>query len=246
MSWKNLIHIGTSGWNYEHWKGPFYEENCPEDKFLEYYIQTFQTVEINNTFYGLPEEKTLESWKKTVPDDFIFSVKANRYITHMKKLKDPRDPVANFMSRIKILADNLGPILFQLPPNWNFNGQRLQNFLRVLPDGFDYTFELRNPSWLNEDTLGLLKDFKSAFCIYEFEDRVTDLHQTTDFVYIRLHGPDGAYQGKYDYETVHWWAEQIIGWAKAGTEVYCYFDNDQHGFAPQNAVELLEVVGEMN
>jgi uncharacterized protein YecE (DUF72 family) len=124
----NLIHIGTSGWHYDHWRGPFYPEDLTKEDFLKYYKSQFHTVEINNTFYQLPEKKTLEAWRNTVHSGFIFSVKGSRHITHIKKLKDPKKPVSTFLRRIEVLEKNLGPILFQLPPRWRFNPDRLELF----------------------------------------------------------------------------------------------------------------------
>lgn len=122
-------HIGTSGWHYKHWKGPFYPKNLPAKDFLNYYANHFQTVEINNSFYKLPEKKTLKQWQEIVGDGFIFAVKASRYITHMKKQKDPKKSLSNFLNTVKVLANNLGPILFQLPPRWHINTKRLNSFL---------------------------------------------------------------------------------------------------------------------
>lgn len=235
--------MGTSGWNYDHWKGPFYSRESSDGELLESYLQSFKTVEINNTFYQLPEKKTLKTWRETVPDDFKFAVKASRYITHMKKLKDPHESVPKFLDRVKILDEKLGPILFQLPPNWNFNSERLQAFLEFLPPDFNYAFELRDPSWLTEEAVNILGAHESAFCIYEYEGRVTDLQRTAGFVYIRLHGPEKtAYHGCYKDEALSEWAEEIANWVKEGIQVYCYFDNDQKGFAPSNALKLREIV----
>ena len=159
------IHIGTSGWHYDHWSGPFYPEDLSKDEFLSYYSKVFHTVEINNSFYHLPSEETFTKWRDTVPDGFIFSVKASRYITHMKKLKDPQEPVTNFMKRVDVLEDKLGPILFQLPPRWKVNPERLINFLKALPAGFRYTFEFRDSSWFDQRVMDALTDQGAAFCI---------------------------------------------------------------------------------
>ena len=231
------IHIGTSGWHYQHWSGPFYPIELTADKYLGYYCEHFQTVEINNTFYQLPEVETLE---KHVPQDFIFSVKANRYITHMKNLKDTQESVDNFIKRVAILGDRLGPILLQLPPNWNLDLERLRAFLKILPQDFRYTFEFRDPSWITEDVFSLLRDYRTAFCIYHLKGQLSPREVTTDFVYIRLHGPlDEAYQGKYDSHQLSGWAGAIAAWSRQGKTVYCYFDNDQDGFATENAAELI-------
>jgi uncharacterized protein YecE (DUF72 family) len=232
------IHIGTSGWHYEHWEGPFYPEGIAKGDYLDYYVERLRTVEINNTFYQLPEEKTLRNWRETVPERFVFAVKASRYITHMKKLKDPEEPVATFLGRIELLGDRLGPILFQLPPNWRFNGKRLATFLEELPARHRYTFELRDPSWLNDEAYEVLEAHNSALCLYDFHGRQSPKKVTADFVYVRLHGPYGAYRGKYSVETLAGWAGAFSAWLRQGKDVYCYFDNDEAGYAAQNAMEL--------
>ena len=232
------VHVGTSGWHYDHWQGPFYPQGMKRGDWLGYYVGRLQTVEINNTFYQLPEESTMASWRDTVSEDFVFAVKASRYITHMKKLKDPEEPVETFLGRVRTLGDCLGPILFQLPPNWYFDGERLAAFLEVLPTGLRYAFELRDPDWLNEEAYEILAEHGAALCIYDFHGRQSPKRVTADFVYVRLHGPYGAYRGKYDTETLAGWAGAFSTWREQGRDVYCYFDNDEAGYAVQNAIEL--------
>lgn len=236
------IHIGTSGWHYEHWRGPFYPEEISNEELLSYYAKVFHTVEINNSFYRLPTEKTFKNWRDRVPDGFIFSVKASRYITHTKKLKDPQEPVANFMKRVEVLEDKLGPILFQLPPRWRVNPGRLREFLEVLPEGFHYAFEFRDSSWFDQRVVDALADQGAAFCIYHLNQRTSPKEVTADFVYIRLHGPDGAYQGKYDISELSGWAGAFSTWERGSKEIYCYFDNDERGYAAEDALKLKEMV----
>jgi uncharacterized protein YecE (DUF72 family) len=243
MSGKGLIHIGTSGWHYDHWRGPFYPEDLASADFLQFYQQKFHTVEINNSFYRLPSEKALVDWREAVPSGFIFAVKGSRFITHMKKLKEPENSIAPFIARVPLLGDRLGPILFQLPPRWQFNGERLRNFLAALPREYRYALELRDPSWLNQEACEILKEHGVAFCIYELAGRVSPREVTADFVYIRLHGPGGAYQGRYDRRTLADWAGAISAWATQGKAVFCYFDNDEAGYAALNALELQEMLG---
>ncbi len=238
MSEAREIHVGTSGWHYEHWKGPFYPEDLPEEGWLAYYRDHLHTVEVNNTFYQLPAQETLESWRGTVGEDFVFAVKASRYITHMKKLKDPEEPVETFLSRVEALGPRLGPILFQLPPNWKYNGGRLGSFLQALPDGRRYAFELRDPDWINDEACEILAKHGAAFCIYDFHGRESPRTVTADFIYIRLHGPYGPYRGAYDTSTLAGWAGAITTWEGQGKDVYCYFDNDEAGYAVENALEL--------
>lgn len=238
------IHIGTSGWSYDHWKGPFYPQALPTDQMLEYYAQHFRSVEINNSFYHLPEKKTLQHWHDSTPDDFLFTAKASRYITHMKKLKDPLQSVPVFLDRISLLKDKLGPILFQLPPRWHFNAMRLDAFLDSLDNVFRYAFEFRDQSWLDREIIELLARHNAAFCIYELEGFSTPEVITADFIYVRLHGPDGAYQGSYSHKALSTWAERFTDWALQGKMVYCYFDNDQLGYATKNAGQLQKILSQ--
>ncbi len=242
MNKKNLSHIGTSGWHYDHWRGPFYPENLPPGEYLKFYRRFFHTVEINNSFYRLPTEKALLAWRAAVPPGFVFAVKGSRYITHMKKLKDPEASLATFLARIQLLGDRLGPVLFQLPPHWGYNEERLRAFLRALPRDFRYALEFRDPGWLNDRAYRLLGEHGVAFCIYEFAGRLSPREVTADFVYLRLHGPGGAYQGRYDRRTLTGWARAITAWEEQGLGVYCYFDNDEAGYAAQNALELQEML----
>lgn len=243
MQNNNNIHIGTSGWNYKHWKGPFYPGDVAQKKWLPFYAERFQTVELNNSFYQLPAEKTFEAWREIVPGNFLFAVKASRYITHMKRLKEPKEAFTNFLKRAGVLQDKLGPILFQLPPRWNFNQERLTSFLQLLPEDFKYTFEFRDPSWFKPETYEALQAHNAAFCIYEIAGRLSPKELTADFVYIRLHGPLAeAYRGQYPTETLSGWAGALSAWAKQGREIYCYFDNDENGYAAQDAQRLQEMV----
>jgi len=228
--------IGTSGWHYKHWKGPFYPEKLAAARMLEYYQQHFDTVELNNTFYCLPGEAALEDWRDRAPAGFCFAVKASRYLTHMKKLKDAAAGVATFFSRVELLGDKLGPVLFQLPPFWDADPARLDSFLAALPRGHRYAFELRNTTWHRADVYRILTRHEAAFCIYELAGFSSPLERTADFVYIRLHGPGGAYQGSYTDRALQTWAARIREWKPAAA--YVYFDNDQSGFAAHNALSL--------
>jgi uncharacterized protein YecE (DUF72 family) len=236
------IHIGTSGWHYDQWRGPFYPRDLSPKAYLKYYIERFHTVEINNSFYRLPQKETLALWRDTVPDKFIFAVKGSRYITHMKKLKDPHETVPTFLERVEVLEDKAGPILFQLPPRWQSNPQRLGSFLEALPRRFRYAFEFRDPSWFNSEVYDSLKEHGAAFCIYELAGQVSPQEITADFVYIRLHGPGGPYQGQYTTEVLAGWARAFAAWAVQGKEVYCYFDNDEAGYATQDAMNIQEMI----
>ncbi|MFO8024469.1 DUF72 domain-containing protein [Thiohalophilus sp.] len=239
---QNSVYIGTSGWSYGHWQGPFYPENMSSEEQLKFYAEEFSCVEINNSFYKLPDEKTLRHWRNTVTEDFLFTVKASRYITHMKKIKDSSDSVTRFLKHISVLQPRLGPVLFQLPPNWKFNEKRLSEFLASLSREFRYTFEFRDRSWLNPRAYEILAKYDTAFCIYDFNGFLSPREVTTDFVYIRLHGPGDAYEGEYDKQSLAGWAGAISSWSSQGKDVFCFFDNDQSGYAPLNARSLKSMI----
>lgn len=239
---KGKIHIGTSGWHYKHWKGTFYPEDIKDkDQFAEY-LKTFSTVELNNSFYRLPPPETFESWRKATPAGFIFAVKASRFLTHNKKLIVDKNSIKRLFHSVDKLGKKLGPILFQLPPTWRINAERLATFIAALPIGYRYTFEFREHSWYTEEVYKILTDNNCAFCIYELEHHLSPVLVTADFVYMRLHGPGNKYQGSYSDKTLKEWAGRCKTWQKKGLDVYIYFDNDQEGYAAFNAKDLLSIV----
>jgi uncharacterized protein YecE (DUF72 family) len=233
-----MIRVGTSGWNYPHWSGTFYPEDLRSGDWLDYYRRRFDTVELNKSFYNLPSASQFETWRDAVGGEFEFSVKASRYITHMKKLKDPQEATARFLSAVRSLGPRLGPILFQLPPNWRANSGRLAAFLAALPADLRCVFEFRDPSWMSAEILDLLREHRRAFCIYELAGYRSPAPVTADFAYLRLHGPGDAYEGSYDDEALAEWARWARQRESEGVDVYLYFDNDQHGYAPENALRL--------
>lgn len=235
--------IGTSGWQHDNWAGQFFAQGIPKGDWLSTYAETFATVEVNNTFYQSPEAKTLRAWREQTPEGFTFSIKANQYITHFKKLKDPEEPVQNLYRNVEPLGDALGPILFQCPPNWHQNLDRLHDFLDVLDDEHRHVFEFRDPTWLNDGTYEALATQDAAFCIYDFGDRSTLRRVTTDWAYVRLHGAGEAYRGRYSDEALDDWARQIRDWRAQDLEVYVYFNNTAgSGHAPYDAARLQERV----
>jgi uncharacterized protein YecE (DUF72 family) len=237
------IRIGTSGFHYKHWKGPFYPPKTPASAMLDFYTQHFDTVELNNSFYRLPPASAFDSWRDATPENFVFAVKASRFITHNKKLKDPENAVDNLLPRAARLGEKLGPILFQLPPKWRVNPERLRNLLAILPSEIRYTFEFRELSWMNAEVNDILRRFNAAFCIYELAGYHSALSVTADFTYVRLHGPaTGKYQGSYSEQRLSQWARQIEVWAKELEAIYVYFDNDQAGYAAANGSRLKEMV----
>lgn len=231
------IRIGTSGWHYEHWQGVFYPDDLPPSGWLAWYARHFDTVEINRSFYRLPTLKAVQAWHDATPENFLFAVKGSRFITHMKKLKDPEAGIASFLPVLEPLAAKRGPVLFQLPPHWKCNPGRLAGFLEAWPAGIPCAFEFRDPSWHCPEIYSLLESYNSAFCIFDIGGFCSPPQITADFAYIRLHGPDGPYAGCYGRRELEQWAERIRSWRELRA-VYVYFDNDQAGYAVRNALEL--------
>jgi uncharacterized protein YecE (DUF72 family) len=200
------IRIGTSGWHYASWRGPFYPPEVKPKNFLSFYLQKFSSTEINNSFYRLPREAMLECWRDATPDGFLFAWKASRFITHMKKLKDVEDSVALVFGRMAALGPKFGPVLFQLPPSLKADRERLAEFLALLPRERRITFEFRHPSWYEPPILDLLRDHDVALCFSDHIAAPSPWCVTASFVYIRAHGTDGRYAGNYSDETLSDWA----------------------------------------
>jgi uncharacterized protein YecE (DUF72 family) len=234
--------IGTSGWSYDHWIGPFYPVDVSGDAMLPFYAETFDTVEINNTFYRLPNKDVVKSWRDATPDDFLFSIKANRYITHMKNLKEAERPVERLTQTVALLGDKLGPILFQLPPQWHVNVDRLRSFVEVLPKRYRYVFEMRHNSWYQKKIFDTLRQANAALCIHDISGETSPTKDTSDFIYLRFHGPEGEYRGSYPTEVIETWAKQIKAWNKSGKTVYGYFNNDYQAHAVHNAKTLRKLL----
>ena len=236
------IRIGTSGWHYRHWVGRFYSKGLPAKEMFAFYQRHFDTVELNNSFYRLPTPEAFDAWRESSRPDFIFAVKGSRFVTHNKKLKDPEQPLKNLLPRAERLAEKLGAILWQLPPKWRRNVERLEEFLQALPKQHRYAFEFREPSWHHESVYEVLRQHNAAYCIYELEGFSTEPLVTADFTYVRLHGPGGKYQGSYSDDQLRAWADRIREWSKKLRAVYVYFDNDQAAYAPRNALTLKQMV----
>ena len=234
------IRIGTSGWYYNHWTKLFYPAELAKGKWLEYYAGYFDTVEINNTFYHLPKPESIKRWQRLAPENFVYSVKANRYITHIKRLKDVSEPLERFFERVDTLKRKLGPILYQLPPSLHKDLDLLRSFIKLLPKKRLAVFEFRHKSWFSEDTYKLLKKFNVGFCIHDMPGIQSPRVVTADIIYIRFHGPTGRYQGNYSRAALQRWAK----WLKEHTQevrgVYAYFNNDIDANAVRNAKTLKE------
>lgn len=234
--------VGTSGWVYPHWKGVFYPANLPSRDWLSFYSSHFRTVEINNSFYRLPSEDAFKSWAQSTPQGFLFSVKASRFITHVKKLNVTTEPVERFLERARLLGPKLGPILFQLPPGWSCNPERLEAFLELLPADLPFAFEFRDESWFNERVYALLEKKGVALCLISLPGFVCPVKVTAPFVYIRMHGSGTVYGGLYSLEELSYWARLAKNFLKEGLDLYVYFNNDAFGFAVRNAAEFIEML----
>ncbi|MCL5979137.1 MAG: DUF72 domain-containing protein [Gammaproteobacteria bacterium] len=234
--------IGCAGWYYPHWRGPFYPDGLPAHGWLDFYARHFDTVEINSSFYRLPGEKALYTWQERTPSGFCFASKASRLITHRKKLSAAEGALAVFLGRMEILGGKLGPFLFQLPPHWRRNAQRLDRFLNDLPPGHRYAFEMRDPSWHHPEVYALLRAHNAAFCIFDLAGFQSPLELTADFTYLRLHGPGAvAYAGCYGTDALSIWAARIRSWRDLSA-VHVYFNNDQAAYATRNALELKSIL----
>lgn len=232
--------IGTSGWHYQHWRGPVYPPELPSTRWLEHYVTLFDSVEINNSFYRLPSATTLACWRDDTPRDFVFSLKASRFITHNKKLKG-MDSFALFFDRIQAIRSKLGVILFQLPPRWRVNVERLDEFLSGLPSGLHCAFEFRHPSWHCDAVYDSLKKHKAAFCVHDIEGFTAPFVVTADFTYVRLHGPQLKYAGNYTQATLEDWRDKIEQ-AKNLRRAYIFFDNDGAAAAVEDALLLQQIL----
>ena len=236
------IRIGTSGWHYDHWAGPFYPADLPKDKWLEYYAQHFDTVELNNTFYHLPKEKSLKRWHKLAPKNFLYAVKASRYITHIKKIKDVSEELTRFLDLAVLLGRKLGPILYQLPPSLHKDIARLESFIEILPKNKIAVFEFRHESWYCEDTYKMMRKFNVGFCIHDLSGNESPRIITGDVIYIRFHGTTGRYSGCYSKSMLANWAKWLKDHAKDVRSIYVYFNNDEAAYAIQNAKELKKLL----
>jgi uncharacterized protein YecE (DUF72 family) len=231
------ISIGCSGWQYRHWRGDFYPAELPTRLWFEWYAERFDTVEIHNTFYRLPEAAVFRTWGTRAPRNFTFAVKASRFLTHMKKLKDPEAPLDLFFSRARELGSTLGPVLYQLPPRWPVNVERFEQFLRALPRRRQHVVEFREPSWYRDDIFALLDTFKVALCLHDMQGSASGQVDLGPFTYVRFHGTE-RYSGSYSDQQLQRWADWLHERVAAGKHVYAYFNNDVGGHAPKDAARL--------
>lgn len=232
--------IGTSGWHYPHWRGRFYPPDLPQSEWLHHYGTRLGCVELNNSFHHLPAPGAIAEWLEQVGPLFRFAVKANRAITHERRLRDCGPALAGFFEAVRPLGSALGPIVFQLPPRWPRDPAVLAEFLHLLPLEYRYVFELRDTSWHHRAVYDLLSEHGAAFCIYEIGGQRAPMEVTADLVYLRLQGPGAAYRGSYPAPALAAWARRIAAWRRAGHEVWAVFDNDEAGHAARNAVALAQ------
>lgn len=246
-----MIRIGCSGWNYKHWQGRFYSEKSSSKDWFNEYASRFSTVEINNTFYRLPDASVFVKWRKQAKKNFIYAIKASRFITHMKKLKDVEEPLKNFLDRARLLGNHLGPVLFQLPPHWRVNAERLDEFTDILPGGCEvpggylYVFEFRDPSWYSDKVYEILSAKKMAMCLHDMKGSESPTVPAGNICYIRFHGTSGKYGGGYTLPLLRKWIEVIKKAVKEKKAVYVYFNNDADAHAPHDALRLIRKIGKI-
>jgi uncharacterized protein YecE (DUF72 family) len=234
-----LIQIGTSGWSYNSWRGRFFPSCVLVKHHLEYYATQFSTTELNGVFYRTPSLEAVRAWKANTPRGFVFAWKASKFITHWKRLSArSRNSLDLIEERLKILGPKAGPVLFQLPPHFEMNYERLESFLKMLSRRWKYAFEFRHESWYDDKIFKLLAKHNVSLCISDHHDAPAPWHVTADHIYVRGHGPTGTYQGNYAESALRKWAKQIAKWHSKGHAVYVYFDNDQKSAAPKDAARL--------
>jgi uncharacterized protein YecE (DUF72 family) len=245
---KGKIYIGTSGYDYRHWKGEFYPEDLPRKAWLSFYADHFNALELNTTFYRLPRPAAVSGWAETAPRGFRFCTKMSRYITQMKKLLDPEESLQRYFDTIVGLGKTAGPVLIQLPPTLPFHRERVVHFFRLLKQEYShyrFALEVRHASWLAEESLSLMRDYKIAFVIAEAADKDRfpyAEHVTARHIYVRFHGPAQLYASPYSRDQLAYYAGRFTEWSDQGHTIYAFFNNDGNGYAVQNALSLMEMI----
>jgi uncharacterized protein YecE (DUF72 family) len=234
--------VGTSGWQYRHWRERFYPKELPQKAWFDYYARVFDAVEVNNSFYRQPDAETWEKWHDAAPAGFRYAVKANRFITHIKRFKDSAEPLKRFLDGAERLKSHLGPILYQCPPTFHRtpeNVERLNSFLDLLPGRPRHTFEFRHDSWYVDQTYEALRKHNVALCIHDMRGTHCPLVTTADFTYVRFHGGEQGYAGNYGDTALENWAERVRGLGRDGAKTaWLFFNNDGDAHAIANALTI--------
>lgn len=236
------LRIGCSGWQYRHWRGNFYPEDLPQSRWFEFYATRFDTVELNNSFYRLPDPETFARWRRAAPRAFLFAVKASRYLTHMKKLKDAAEPLGRMFGNVRALGPRLGPVLYQLPPHWTSDLSRLDDFLDLVPRDVPQAVEFRDPSWYADAIFETLRRHGVALCLHDMTGSASPRLAVGPFVYVRFHGAGSRYGGRYPDRTLADWGDWLAAQRAGGSAIYAYFNNDVGGHAPRDAARLAQLL----
>ena len=239
------VHVGCSGWVYKHWRGIFYPEGLPQKRWFERYAEEFDTVEINASFYRVPLAATFDGWRKKAPQGFRYAVKANRFITHLRKLVGCDDEIDSFIALARRLDQALGPILYQLPPSLHKDLPRLESFLARLPTDIEQVVEFRHKSWYDEEALAMLDCYGVGFVVHDLKGLVSPRWASGRTAYVRFHGAAGKYWGRYSDETLLSWTDWLVEQKRLGRSCWCYFNNDIHGHAIEDARTLKSMVNQM-
>jgi uncharacterized protein YecE (DUF72 family) len=239
-------HVGCSGWVYRYWRGLLYPEGLPQKRWFERYAEEFGTVEINASFYRLPASTTFDGWREKAPDGFRYAVKVNRFITHLKKLVGVEEALSEFATLARRLEGKLGPLLFQLPPSLRLDLDRLEAFLKILPRDLTNVFEFRDKSWYVPETYALLDRYGASFCVHDMPGSKTERMAVGPAAYIRFHGGEGKYWGRYSDEALLGWSHWILQQVEHGRSAWCYFNNDVHGHAIEDARTLKSMIGQLS
>ena len=235
--------IGCSGFNYPHWRGPFYPGKLPQRQWLAHYASVFTSVELNVTFYRLPKPSTFEKWRLETPAGFVFSLKGSRFISHVKRLRDPEEPLERFFAAALELREKLGAVLWQFPPGFRADSQRLARFLKLLERyPVRNTLEFREESWLRDEPVSLCREHNVPLCMADWPEFLDATPLTADFIYIRRHGHKGDYATEYGQEELAADAGRIRRYLEGGRDVFIYFNNDALGHAPKNASDLRKML----
>ncbi len=239
------IHVGTSGWSYDHWQGVLYPHGTPVRDRLSYYLRRFHTVEVNSTYYRWPRDSTFAHWKERLPAGFRMTVKAARGLTHFQRLYRPEGWLSRISAGLEQLGDRRGVLLVQLPPRLAYDHARLEYFLGQVPPWIQVAMEFRHPSWHREEVFALLEQAGAGYCVMSGAHLPCVLQATAPFVYVRLHGPDPQhlYGGSYSEDDLRWWADRIREWQAMSRDVFAYFNNDWEGTAVRNADTLRSLLG---